>query len=59
MKKVLYGAALMLLFILTVITWDRGFEVWLKLYITMLFLVGIGGVWLSNQPPNDGSGGLV
>lgn len=59
MKKIGYGALLMLIFILTVVTWDRGYQCWLKLYIIMLFLVAIGGVWLSNQPPNDGSGDLV
>ena len=55
MKKVL-TAIIAILFILTIIVWDRGYEVWLKFYVTMLGIVCIGGIWLSNQPPNDNNG---
>ena len=58
MKKII-SMIVIILFILTIIVWDRGYEVWLKFYVTMLGIVCIGGIWLSNQPPNDGSGGLV
>ena len=58
MKKII-SMIVLILFILTIIVWDRGYEVWIKFYLTMLGIVCIGGVWLSNQPPNDGSGGLV
>ena len=58
MKKII-SIIVLILFILTIIVWDRGYEVWLKFYLTMLGIVCIGGIWLSNQPPNDGSGGLV
>lgn len=58
MKKII-TIIVIILFILTIIVWDRGYEVWLKFYLTMLGIVCIGGIWLSNQPPNDGSGGLV
>ena len=58
MKKII-SMIVLILFILTIIVWDRGYEVWLKFYLTMLGIVCIGGIWLSNQPPNDGSGGLV
>ena len=58
MKKII-SMIVLILFILTIIVWDRGYEIWLKFYLTMLGIVCIGGIWLSNQPPNDGSGGLV
>ena len=58
MKKII-SMIVLILFILTIIVWDRGYEVWLKFYVTTLGIVCIGGIWLSNQPPNDGSGGLV
>ena len=55
MKKII-SIIVLILFILTIIVWDRGYEVWLKFYLTMLGIVCIGGIWLSNQPPNDGNG---
>ena len=58
MKKII-SMIVLILFILTIIVWDRGYEIWIKFYLTMLGIVCIGGIWLSNQPPNDGSGGLV
>ena len=54
--KVIISIIILILFILTIIVWDRGYEVWLKFYLTMLGIVCIGGIWLSNQPPNDGHG---
>ena len=57
--KVIISIIVIILFILTIIVWDRGYEIWIKFYLTMLGIVCIGGVWLSNQPPNDNSGGLV
>lgn len=55
MKKII-TIIVIILFILTIIVWDRGYEVWLKFYVTMLGIVCIGGIWLSNQPPNDNNG---
>ena len=55
MKKII-TIIVIILFILTIIVWDRGYEVWLKFYLTMLGIVCIGGIWLSNQPPNDNNG---
>lgn len=55
MKKII-SMIVLILFILTIIVWDRGYEVWIKFYLTMLGIVCIGGIWLSNQPPNDGNG---
>ena len=55
MKKII-SMIVLILFILTIIVWDRGYEIWLKFYLTMLGIVCIGGIWLSNQPPNDGNG---
>ena len=55
MKKII-SMIVLILFILTIIVWDRGYEVWLKFYLTMLGIVCIGGIWLSNQPPNDNNG---
>lgn len=54
--KTIITIIVLILFILTIIVWDRGYEVWLKFYLTMLGIVCIGGIWLSNQPPNDGNG---
>ena len=55
MKKII-TIIVIILFILTIIVWDRGYEVWLKFYVTTLGIVCIGGIWLSNQPPNDNNG---
>jgi len=54
--KTILTAIVIILLILTIIVWDRGYEVWLKFYLTMLGIVCVGGIWLSNQPPNDNNG---